>query len=144
MFERYFDILKKEKQKILEENSHTPKNFRAKVSEKGEKRKYFGKSAVKKLNNPNGIVKLNMRSNDFCVNPKHLRLNDNKSKSMNHFDTEQDYSRNKYMVKLKRDEYLKQINRINEEFVEKRNSKNNVLISSLMAFIRNNATTNDQ
>lgn len=54
-----------------------------------------------------------MRSNDFCLNPKHLRLAENKSKSVSHYDSEQDYRRNKYMTKLKRDEYLKQINRIN-------------------------------
>jgi hypothetical protein len=82
-----------------------------------DKNKYFGKSAVKKLKNPNGVVNLNIRSNEFCLNPKHLRLQCAQSKSTSHFDSESNYQRTKYMTKLKRDEYLKQIHRINEEMV---------------------------
>lgn len=46
------------------------------------------------------------------------------------------------MVGLKRDEYLRQINKVNEEIVEKKNLKNNCLISNVLGLIRQNTVGN--
>lgn len=47
------------------------------------------------------------------------------------------------MVGLKRDEYLRQINKVNEQIVEKKNVRNNCLISNVLGLIRQNTVGNN-
>ncbi len=48
------------------------------------------------------------------------------------------------MTRLKRDEYLKQLNKINEEIVEKKNVRNNCLINNVLGMIREGSLIKDE
>jgi hypothetical protein len=47
------------------------------------------------------------------------------------------------MTRLQRDEYLKQINKVNDEIVEKKNARNNVLIGNVLGLIRDSGCRDD-